>query len=60
MELDMPLWTILPGVVLLTSIFFLAPHMNYNSYNWIVGNSLVAFGVGICYIGKSIFGNFKW
>ena len=49
MSLDLPLWSIPLGTLALTSTFFLAKHMNYSAEQWLLGNGLVACGVGLVY-----------
>ena len=43
------MWSIIPGVMVFTSLFFLAEHMNYSFDEWILGNLLVTCFTGLIY-----------
>ena len=56
-ELQFPIWSLSPALILVTSTFFLAEHLNYSFIDWILGNGIVALGIGIFYLGDWVHGN---
>lgn len=52
-EFDMPIWTLIPVIALITFTFFGFP-INYTTNDWVIGNLLIVGGVGITYFGKYI------
>jgi len=59
--MNIPLWTLIPAIFLLTLIYFAmgqAGHWNYNINDLINGNLLVTGGIGFCYVSKFVYK--KW
>jgi len=58
MVLKLPIWTLLPALMLFQLIFFLA-FDNYTTQEWINGSGAVSLVVGLIYIGEGIYKRFK-
>ncbi len=51
MTFKIPLWVMIPAMILFTLTFFIS-FENYSINEWILGNSIVATGISIVYIGE--------
>ncbi len=58
MVLKLPLWTLIPALMLFTLIYFVA-FENYTAQEWLIGNGIVSCGVGLVYGGESIYKKYK-
>jgi len=56
--MKLSLWTIIPALMLVTSIFFIA-FKDYTMNEWIIGNGIVSVGIGLIYIGENIYRRIK-
>jgi len=56
---DWHLWTMIPVLMLFTLTFFIAFKQDYSINEWLLGNGIVALGIGCVYIGENIFKRFK-
>lgn len=52
--LQLPLWTIIPALMLFTLTYFIA-FKNYSISEWLIGNGLMAIPIGLTYVGEFIF-----
>ncbi len=50
---DWHLWTIIPALMLFTLTFF-GFFNRYTVNEWMLGNGIVALGIGVVYIGENI------
>lgn len=55
MALNLPLWSLIPTLIIISSFYFLAPHLNYTVEDWVNGNLIIAVGIGIIYVAKAIY-----
>ncbi len=56
---DWHLWTLIPALILFTSTFFIAFKPNYSINEWLLGNGIVALGIGCVYLKGNIKRRFK-
>ena len=57
--MKLPLWTIIPALMLITSSFFIAFKDSYTITEWIIGNGIVSIGIGLIYISENIYKGVK-
>lgn len=58
MTLKLPLWTLIPTLMIFTLTFFLIFN-NYTIQKWTMGNMLAAGLIGFVYLGESIYKELK-
>lgn len=58
MSLKLPLWTLIPALMLFTLTYFLA-FETYTIQEWLTGNTIVSLGVACVYVGEGIYKRFK-
>jgi len=51
MEIKIPLWLMIPGLMLITLTYFSA-FENYTTQEWLTGNGIIALGIGLVYLGE--------
>jgi len=56
---DWHLWTLIPALMLFTLTFFVAFKDAYSTNEWLLGNGIIAFGIGTIYVGENIYKRFK-
>ena len=50
--MKLSLWILIPALMFLTALYTIIPNFNYSWVDWINGNAIVSFGIGLVYLGE--------